>query len=505
MSAPGSLLRMSHVTKQFHGVKALDNVELEMAPGEIHALVGENGAGKSTLISIIAGSQRTYSGEYTYRGQPIRGLTPHRARLLGISPVFQEFSLIPELDVSANLFLGRELTSNGLLRMADMRATARKLLDELGFELDERAMVSELSRAQQQMVEIAKALLQDVHLLILDEPTASLTERETERLFDLVLRLKARGVGILYVSHRMAELRRLADRFTVLRDGKHIASGAMADVSDKRLVELMTGREIDLLFPEMHHRPAKPLLEVSSLRTENGRVRDVSITVHAGEVVGLAGLVGCGKSEIGRAVFGLDAVESGRIVVKGEEIEKPVPSEMLDRGLCYFPSDRGAEGLAMPRAVRENASMAAILEPAFSSKGLLRRKNERSIVQNIAERLQLRPRNIERRVAALSGGNRQKVMLMRGLSRPTEVFIFDEPTVGIDVGAKAEIYELIAKLSADGAAVLVISSELPEILHLSNRVYVVRDGNLVGEFSGKDISEKNVLNAFFNVDAEAVQ
>jgi ribose transport system ATP-binding protein len=491
------------MTKRYPGVLALDRVDFEMQSGEVHALVGENGAGKSTLINLIAGSRRPDSGDFLFRGEPIRNLTPHRARALGISPVFQEFSLIPDLDVSANLFLGRESTGKGVLRLAQMRSKARKLLSDLGFDLSERALVRDLSRAQQQMVEIAKALLQDLHLLILDEPTASLTDREAEKLFELILELKARGTGILYVSHRMPELRRVADRFTVLRDGKLVTSGSMADVADGRIVELMTGRKIDLLFPHVTHAPRDAVLQVSQLTTSDERVRDVSLKVHAGEIVGLAGLVGCGKSEIGRAIFGLDDIKQGHVVVKGEQVARPKPNDMLARGLCYFPSDRAAEGLALSRAVRENASMAAIREPQFSRRGLLRRGSERVAVKAIASRLHLRPPDVEQSVSSLSGGNRQKVMLMRGLSRPTQIYIFDEPTVGVDVGAKVEIYDLMAKLIGNGAAILLISSELPEILHLSNRVYVMREGNIVSEFDQQQMSEQAVLNSFFHVTARA--
>jgi ribose transport system ATP-binding protein len=265
----------------------------------------------------------------------------------------------------------------------------------------------------------------------------------------------------------------------------------------------MIGRKIDLMFPHVAHRPASSLLQVSHVTTADGRVRDVSLDLSAGEIVGVAGLVGCGKSEIGRAVFGLDEIKSGQVILKGEAIARPSPDEMLDRGLCYFPSDRAAEGLALSRAVRENASMAAIREPQFSRRGLIRRGAEKAAVQAIASRLRLRPPDIERPVASLSGGNRQKVMLMRGLSRPTQVYIFDEPTVGIDVGAKVEIYDLMAKLVADGAAIMLISSELPEILNLSNRVYVMREGVVVAEFASKDLSEQVVLNAFFHIPAAA--
>jgi ribose transport system ATP-binding protein len=498
-----SLIRLTGVTKRYPGVLALDGVDFDMPRGEVHALVGENGAGKSTLININAGSRRPDSGDFTFNGAMIRNLTPHRARLLGISPVFQEFSLIPDLDVSANLFLGRERTDAGVLRIGEMRARAQELLADLGFELSERTLVRDLSRAQQQMVEIAKALLQDLHLLILDEPTASLTDREAERLFKLVLDLKAKGAGVIYVSHRLPELRRIADRFTVLRDGKWVATGSIAEVTDTRVVELMTGRKIDLMFPLVAHRPAGSLLDVSHVTTADRRVRDVSLDLSAGEIVGVAGLVGCGKSEIGRAIFGLDEIESGQVVLKGEAIARPSPDEMLARGLCYFPSDRAAEGLALSRAVRENASMAAIREPQFSRRGLIRRGAERAVVKTIASRLRLRPPDIERPVASLSGGNRQKVMLVRGLSRATQVYIFDEPTVGIDVGAKVEIYDLMAKLVADGAAILLISSELPEILNLSNRVYVMREGVVVAEFASKDLSEQAVLNAFFYIPMAA--
>ncbi len=495
------LLTLSGVTKRFPGVVALDRVDFSMQVGEVHALIGENGAGKSTLINIIAGSRRQDEGRFTYRNQPLRHLTPHHARAIGISPVFQEFSLIPSLDVASNLFLGREESAKGVLLTGQMRRAARKLLDELGFDLREAALVSELPRAQQQMVEIAKALLQELHLLILDEPTASLTERETEKLFDLIIRLKNRGVGIIYVSHRMPELRRMADCFTILRDGKRIDSGRMSEVSDSRIVELMTGRKVDLLFPQIVHKPRSQALSVSNLTTTDHRVQDVSITLHAGEIVGIAGLVGCGKSEVGRAIFGLDAIETGKVLLEGQSVGKPTPRGMLDGGLCYFPSDRGAEGLALPRSIRENGSIAALNQPRFSWCGLLRRREEKIAIGDIAKRMQLRPLDIERPVSTLSGGNRQKVMLMRGLARPTQIFIFDEPTVGNDVGAKAEIYDLMAGLVKAGAAILLISSELPEILHLSHRVYVMREGHLVAEYTGEAITEAAILNSFFQVVA----
>jgi ribose transport system ATP-binding protein len=491
------LLRLTGVSKRFTGVLALDGVDLDVRAGELHVLFGENGAGKSTLINVIAGTFPPDGGRFRFRGQDIHNLTPHRARVIGISPVFQEFSLVPSLTVEENLFLGREVATGGVLNAGRMRRRARDLIAELGFGLDPKRRVDDLSRAHQQMAEIAKALLGDVKLLILDEPTASLTERETGRLFELIARLKTQGVGIIYVSHRMREIRALADRITVLRDGRLVKTLDAAGVTDAELVELMTGRKIDVLFPTIAHRPGAVTVDVENLAVADGSVAGVDFHAHAGEVTGIAGLVGCGKSELVRAIYGLQPISDGRIRLHAVPHEAPSPRASLRRGLAYFPANRVAEGLALARPIRENASMAALDLPRFVRLGILNVGRERGLIQPIMDKLRLRPPGIERAVGNLSGGNRQKVMLGRALTRDLSIFLFDEPTVGIDVGAKLEVYEFIRQLVEDGATVVIVSSELPEVLALSNRLYVMHQGRMVAELAGARKTEQNVLASFF--------
>ncbi len=492
------LLSMRGISKRFPGVLALDGVDFELKKGEVHVLFGENGAGKSTLINVIAGTFGPDEGTFDYQGKPVSHLTPHQARLMGISPVFQEFSLVPHLTVAENLFLGREIRSFGFLRKGAMRERAAEIITALGFDLNSRKKVGELSRAHQQMVEIAKAMLAEVKLLILDEPTASLTENETYKLFDLIERLKSDGVGIIYVSHRMAEIKRIADRITVLRDGRHIATVDAADVDEGRLVELMTGRKIDVLFPQVDHKPGETTLEVRDLTLADGTVVDVNMVARAGEITGVAGLVGCGKSELIRAIYGLEPIAEGEILIDGKPVHHPSPTGSLKNGVCYFPSDRVVEGLALERPVRENASMAALDMAQFARMRIIDRRGEKSIIKDIVNRLKLSPPNIERVVGNLSGGNRQKVMLARGLTRETRIFLFDEPTVGIDVGAKIEVYELMKALVDTGATIVLVSSELPEVLNLSNRLYVMHRAHMVTELTGENMTEEAVLSSFFH-------
>ena len=496
---------MTGVTKRFPGVVALDDVDFDVRRGEVHVLFGENGAGKSTLINIIAGTYPLDSGTMVFDGRRLTHLTPHQSRLTGISPVFQEFSLAPDLTVEENLFLGREQARWGVLRKSSMRAEARAVLRDLGFVLRPGARVGQLMRAQQQMTEIAKALLQELKLFILDEPTASLTERETEKLFALIERLKGEGVGIIYVSHRMNEIRRVGDRVTVLRDGKKIETVRASDVDEAQLVEMMTGRKVDALFPKITAMPAEMMLQVRDLSTVDGRLSDVSFEVRAGEVVGVAGLVGCGKSELARAVFGLNKISAGELIVSGETIERPTPTGMLKRGVCYFPSDRVAEGLALSRPVRENSSVAALDLPEFSRWRFIRRRHERALIKRIIEGLHVRPPDIERTADQLSGGNRQKVMLARGLTRDIKIFLFDEPTVGIDVGAKTEVYQFLDELTKRGAAVLLISSELLEVVNLAHRVYVMHQGEIVNHLGNDEITEEAVLSSFFGAGPRSDQ
>ena len=497
------LLELTAITKRFPGVAALDNVDFDLRRGEVHVLFGENGAGKSTLINIIAGTFPPDAGVFRYEGQEILHLTPRHARVIGISPVFQEFSLVPEMTIEENLFLGREISSGRFLNLRAMRGRALEIMGELGFHLDPTLKVGNLSRAHQQMVEIAKAFLTEVRLLILDEPTASLTDVEVAKLFEIVNKLKQSGIGIIYVSHRMSEIKKIGDRVTVLRDGRKIATVQSNEVSEIELVELMTGRKIELLFPHIAHRPTSKVLEVEHLTLTDGSVNDVTLYARAGEITGIAGLVGCGKSEVIRAVYGLEPIASGTIRIRGEVVAAPTPAGSLAEGICYFPSDRVAEGLAIARPVRENASMAALGLPELSWHRVIRRKSERRIVQGVMDALKLRPLNIERIVATFSGGNRQKVVLARGLMREIGIYLFDEPTLGIDVGAKAEVYELLKSLVSKDIAIVLVSSELPEMLNLCNRLYVMHRSRLVAELAGRDINEPAVLAHFFREEESA--
>ncbi len=495
------LLELKGITKRFPGVLALDGVDFDLRAGEVHVLFGENGAGKSTLISIIAGAQRPQTGSLGMRGEALELSSVHDARERGISAVFQEFSLVPQLTVEENLFLGAEITAGGLLSKGALHAKAEEILTRLGFPLRATQPVMYLSRAEQQMVEIAKAFRSDLSVLILDEPTSSLTERETDQLFRLIEQAKAEGVGIIYITHRMSEIRRIGDRITVLRDGRYIDTVDAKTSSDDELLQLMTGRVIDQVFPKIAFNPADEMLSVEGLTTANGELRDISIAVRRGEVVGLAGLIGSGKSEVARACFGLEPLSAGRVNFDGKDTTGLGPRQMLDRGFFYVPPDRREEGLVMMRSVRENVSLPSLHLRHFSGPALLKRAAESTQVTDICERLNLQPRAIERAADHFSGGNQQKILLGKVLTRDVKLFVFDEPTVGVDVGTRVAIYEFIRDLCEGGAAILLISSDLPEILHLTNRVYVMYRGELRAELQGEAITEEAVLGEFFEKEA----
>jgi ribose transport system ATP-binding protein len=496
-TAPTPILQAQGVSKQFPGVLALDAVDFELPAGEVHVLFGENGAGKSTLIQILAGVHAPTAGGIRFRGQPVELQGVHHARTLGISAVFQEFSLVPTLTIEENLFLGAELTNHGVLDKSALHRQADDILKRLGFPLRPRQRVQDLTRAEQQMVEIAKAFRTDLSVLILDEPTASLTDREAERLFAMIEQAKSRGVGIVYVTHRMREIHRLGDRVTVLRDGKRVATLSVADADDDRLLQLMTGRVISQVFPKIAYRPERPLLEISQLTTADNAVRGVSLSVRSGEVVGLAGLIGSGKSAVGRACFGLEHIASGRVSFDGRDVTGRSARAMLDLGTFYLPPDRREEGLVMMRSVRENVSLPWLAARPFTRFGFINRGNEGAQVRDLAERLNLQPRNIEHDLDRLSGGNQQKVLLAKGLVSAVKLFILDEPTVGVDVGTRVAIYGFIRDLCQSGAGILLISSDLPEILHLTNRTYVMYRGDMRAELEGAEITQDRVLANFF--------
>jgi len=491
------LLECRGMVKEYPGVLALDRVDFQLRPGEVHILFGENGAGKSTLISLLAGAQEPTSGEILMRGAPVKLRSVHRARALGISAVFQEFSLVPQLTVEENLFLGAEPRKFGFLDRQTMRREARAILARLDFALDPAETVQRLSRAQRQMVEIAKAFRIQPSVLILDEPTASLTERETEQLFALIHAATAQGVGVIYITHRMAEIRRIGSRVTVLRDGRVIATADAETTSEVRLVELMTGRVINEIYPAIRHTPGEVVLKVEGLTSLTQSVRDVSIEVRAGEIVGIAGLVGSGKSEVARACFGLEAVAHGRVWIRGEEITGQPPRAAMQKGLFYLPPDRREEGLMMMRSCRENMVLPALRDAPIRRGLFLDVSQEQSLSQRLARRINLQPPLPERDVGHFSGGNQQKVLMAKSLARPVQVFLFDEPTTGVDVTTRAAIYRFIGEMCEAGAGVLLVSSDLPEVLHLSHRLYVMYRGRIQATFSGADITEQNVLTYFF--------
>ncbi|HXD39592.1 MAG TPA: sugar ABC transporter ATP-binding protein [Ramlibacter sp.] len=492
------LLSTFRLSKHYPGVQALDDIDFELLAGEVHVLFGENGAGKSTLISILAGAVQPSAGEIGIKGEPAHLSSVRDARAKGISAVFQEFSLVPTLTVAENLCLGEEprYAAVPLLDKAALRGRAQRLLNELGFEIDCDSLVSHLSRAQQQMVEIAKSLRGNVSVLILDEPTASLTDQETQSLFELVKRLQDQGVGIIYISHRIQEIKQIANRITVLRDGQKIATVAAEDASEERLIELMTGRSIAKIYPQIASKPGQTVLEVHDLWSRNG-VRNASIHVRRGEVVGIAGLVGSGKSELVRALYGLSKVTQGRVLFKGQDRTNATTAQMLADGFFYLPPDRKAEGLVLNFRSSEDMVLPILAGPLRGPAGWLRQGLSRQLARSSAQRVELTTRNLYRAVGLLSGGNQQKVMFAKGFTQSATLYVFDEPTVGVDMGTRSALYGLIQALCESGAAVVIVSSDLPEILHLTHRTYVMCRGELSGELHPPHITESRLLNLFF--------
>ena len=498
------LLRLTNICKQFPGTQALDQINLDVRAGEVHALFGENGAGKTTIIQIIAGVIRPTSGEIFLNDEEVLIGSVQHARELGISAVFQEFSLIPQLTVEENLFLGSEVLFGPFLKKKNLHQRACETLESLGFALQPDKKVMHLSRAEQQMVEIAKAFRTKPSIMILDEPTASLTEHEAEHLYSMIEVLKREGIGVIYITHRTNEIYRVADRITVLRDGKRVATVDATDIDDNKLVEMTIGRKIEKYFPKINTQSGRLLLSIEGLNLSKSRNTPVSLNVHAGEVVGIAGLVGSGKSQVGRACFGLDKIHSGKITYlddvifdREQRINDLSPRAMLDRGMLYLPSDRRMEGLIMMRNVRENLSLPSLGLSKFSSGFILNRQSERDIVAEVAQRLGLSPGSIERPLEHLSGGNQQKVLVAKSLVRDVKLFILDEPTVGVDIGARTAIYYLIQDLCEAGAGVLLISSDLSEIVNLTHRSYVMHRSALCAELNREQLTEEALLNYFF--------
>ena len=487
---PGTL-EVRNVSKAFPNVQALADVSLDIRPGEILAFMGENGAGKSTLLKIINGDYQPDAGSITIDGKRLTFSGPKQAHEAGIRVIYQEPEIVPGVDVPENIWVGELPKRFGLIDRRELNEKAQRRLREYGFEdvLPIHLMGDELSSAQRQLVEILRALKRGVRVLALDEPTSSLTDEEVERLFTLVRRLRDEGVAIIYVSHRINEIKRLCDRIAILRDGRLVAVEPSSKLTDADIVRLMVGRDLSDVFQRQRADTEQEALRIENLYSHwhNG----VSFHINAGEVVGFSGLVGAGRSELAKVIFGEYPKNSGRIFLKGEEVNIRRPDDAIAKGIGFAPEDRKREGLVLMRSVLENASMAILRQISpfhFVRKGL-----ERTIVGEFVEKLQVRTPSLEQEAGKLSGGNQQKVVLSRWLAAKPKVLILDEPTRGIDVGAKAEIYRLIDELANEGLAIMFISSEMPEILGLSDRIYVMQNGRITGELSGKSATEEAVL------------
>ncbi len=471
------LLALSGIEKSFPGVRALRGVDLELHTGEVLALVGENGAGKSTLIKVMAGVHSPDAGRIALDGREVHFSSPLAARRAGIAVIHQELSLVRPLAVRENIFLGQEETRAGFVRRSEERRRAEALLARVGASLDPDTRSRELTIAQQQAVEIAKALSGSARVLIMDEPSATLTPPEVERLFAVMRELKGRGIGLVYVSHRLDEIFAVADRVMVMRDGQHVATRPVREVSRPELIEMMAGRPLTEEFPKRRVEIGGDRLVVTGLR--RGRaVRDVSFAIRRGEVLGLAGLVGAGRTEVARLLFGVDRKEAGEIALDGKRLRLRGPRDAIRSGICLLPEDRKAQGLVLGRSAVENFGLPNLRR--FTRLGLLSRRDEGSAFARWVEAVKIRLSGARQAVRNLSGGNQQKVVLAKWLERNSEVLLFDEPTRGIDVAAKYEIYTLINELAAKGKAVLLISSELPEVLGMSDRVLVMHEGRVTG-------------------------
>ncbi len=487
-----SLLQLKGISKSFGGVVALSDVAFDLHAGEVHALVGENGAGKSTVVKIITGAHQPDSGRFEFAGQVISSLDPQQARKLGIAAIYQQPALFPDLSVAENIALGTE-TPRFWRRVAwrDRRRRAEKILADVGAHIDPGIEAGRLSMPQQQLVEIARALSADARLLILDEPTASLSDSEVEHLFAVIHRLKAQGVGLIYISHRLDELPQIADRFTALRDGLLAGTAPMADITRSDLIRMMVGRDLSAVCPKSPVAPGDVLLELRGLSCRAGGIDNVNLMVRAGEIVGLAGLVGAGRTEMARVLFGLTPADAGEIRLRGKRVVVDSPARAAALGIAYVPEDRRRHGVILDLSVAANTSLARLEK--MSRRGLLDFTSERKLAGDFVNRLGIKTASLDAPVGNLSGGNQQKVALARWLATNPLLLILDEPTQGIDVGSKAEIHRLMSDLAARGIGILMISSELPEILGMSDRIAVMHAGRIVGEFDRAAATQERIL------------
>jgi ribose transport system ATP-binding protein len=482
---------MRGITKNFPGVRALDSVDFDLQPGEVHALLGENGAGKSTLMRILFGVYPKDAGQILVGGQEVSIRNPHHAQQLGISMVHQELNLIPSMNVAQNISLGHEkYRLPGIINWPAVYQEAREQLARLGVELNLRESVRHLSVAQQQMVEIAKALAWKAEVLVLDEPTSTLTQHEIDQLFQLLKRLTAQGVGIIFISHRMEEISVIANRVTVLRDGRKVDTWPVQEVGMAQLIQAMVGRTVNQLFPKIETKRQEEALRVEGLE-RRGVLHNISFSAFQGEILGIAGLVGSGRTDLARAIFGADPIDQGTIYLQGKPTPIRSPQQAIENGIAFLTEDRKTQGLVLAMSLESNVALPVYDQ--LSRLGVIRHTQRRQLAQKTIEQLQIRPPHVERQARYFSGGNQQKVVLGKWLARKTNILIFDEPTRGIDVGAKAEVYQLMSDLAYAGACVIMISSELPEVLNMSDRILVMREGRLVAALNRQEASQETVM------------
>ncbi len=486
------LLQMTAIRKEFPGVIALDGVDFSLLPGEVHAIVGENGAGKSTLIKIIAGLYRHDSGEMQIDSQPAEFRNPADSIHRGIKVVYQELDLVPEMSVAENVFLGTLPTSRfGIVDWQSLNTKTLEILDELGLDIDPAKPVGQLRVAEQQLVEIARALSLNARIVIMDEPTSALSPGEVAKLFEVIEQMRQRQVGIIYVSHKLDEIFRIANRVTVFRDGKRVSTAATRETNPNELVEWMVGRELSELYPKSPAEIRSPLLVATDI--SGSGIHGVSLTVHAGEVVGVFGLMGAGINSVGRLVFGASARTGGTVVLDGQTIKSGSPSDAMNKGLALLTESRKEDGLVLPLSVKENITLASLKR--FSTFTWLNPRKETQEASDFVSRLAIKTPSLRQKVQFLSGGNQQKVLMARWLMRDPKVLVLTEPTRGIDVGSKAEIYRLIDEMAHRNLGILFMSTEIPEILGISDRILVMREGEIVAEFSRAEATQELLIEA----------
>lgn len=486
------ILQLKNLSKHFPGVQALQEVNFDIHPAEVHALVGENGAGKSTLIKIISGVYQPDQGEVLFDGDPVQVLNPRHAQNLGVATIYQEAALYPDLNVVENLFMDRQPLRGRTpaIDWKQMHKDAKATFQDLDVEMDLDALVSSLSIAEQEMVQIAKTLLQYSRVLILDEPTASLTDRETRALFRVIRLLRDRGVAILYISHRIEEVFTLADRVTVLRDGQVVGTHFIKELTYQGVIKMMVGRELNHLYPRSEGEPGKVILQVNHLH-KDGLFEDISFELHESEILGMAGLIGAGRTAIAHALFGISPPDSGTVQIDEKPFNPSNPWITLEAGLAYLPEDRKIQGVIAPMSLRANISIAVLKRLCTS--GIINVKAERHLAEQYIQQLSIQTPGPDQIVANLSGGNQQKVIIARWLAKNPHILILDEPTRGIDVGAKSEIHRLMDQLARQGMGIIMISSELPEILGMSDRILVLREGRIVGELSRAEATQEGIM------------